>query len=527
MYYAPTFAGTLFVTQEGELVYALSGRTPLDQRGRPSRRASREPGWSLTETFQDGQARPEGSERSATTVSSFVGDSQRWRPSLTTYDSLRLGEVWPGVSVALRAHAKNVEKVFTVEPGAPVSRIRVRVGGAEALSVDGAGALVATTGRGRVTFTTPIAYQEREGLRQAVSVGYRLDGPEYGFDVGAYDPTLPLIIDPLLQSTFLGGAGDEIVSALAIHPTTGKVYVAGATTSLIFPQTVAGGQSVKNLGYDAFVTRLDSTLTLIEQSTFLGDDGDDFGDALAFDPVTGDVYLAGDTDSSTLPGVGAGSAQTLPGGGPSDAFITRFPSSLQAITRTTFLGGNDEDVPFVIVRHPLNNDLYVAGTTDSPAFPPPTAGAFQETSGGSTDGFITRLPLDLGSFTMTTFVGGTAFDQVFGLAIHPTSGNVYVVGVTESYDFPSTAGGAQTAFAGGSGFAAVFTANLDVLNQATYFGGLDDLVSNVAIRPGVGDVYIAGVTSAVTLPGTAGPSSRLARAGSTPSSRTSMPPSPR
>jgi hypothetical protein len=79
-------------------------------------------------------------------VSAFLGrDPARWRSRLTTWDEVSLGEVWPGITVDLRARGRNVEKVFTVQPGGAVRRIRVRLTGAEALVKSGDGALVART----------------------------------------------------------------------------------------------------------------------------------------------------------------------------------------------------------------------------------------------------------------------------------------------------------------------------------------------------------------------------------------------
>ncbi len=240
-YYAPTFAGTLFVTQQGEIVYALSG--PRTNAKRHTVRPSASLGWSLTETLRGGRVRPLAQDRSTTGVSAFLGnDPARWRSELPTWEQVSLGEVWPGVTVALRARGRSIEKVFTVHPGGAVARIRVGVAGAQALTVDAEGALVARTGLGPVTFTAPVAYQERDGVRHPVAVAYRRQGFEYGFSVGAYDLGLPLVIDPLLQSTYLGGSGGESAWALAIHPTSGDVYVAGNTDSFSFPGT-AGGRS--------------------------------------------------------------------------------------------------------------------------------------------------------------------------------------------------------------------------------------------------------------------------------------------
>ena len=71
------------------------------------------------------------------------------------------------------------------------------------------GALAITTGLGTVELSAPIAWQEREGHRQPLTVAYALSGDTYGFTLGDYDPTLPVLIDPVLQSTYLGGSGSD------------------------------------------------------------------------------------------------------------------------------------------------------------------------------------------------------------------------------------------------------------------------------------------------------------------------------
>src|SRR5262249_35598550 len=112
------------------------------------------------------------------------------------YETVGLGEVWPGVRLSLQAHGNNVEKLFTVGPAADPARIRMRVAGARSLRVNEAGALVASTGLGEVTFIRPVAYQEHDGVRRTVAVAYRAKGRQYGFTLGAHDPTLPVVIDP-------------------------------------------------------------------------------------------------------------------------------------------------------------------------------------------------------------------------------------------------------------------------------------------------------------------------------------------
>ena len=515
-YYAPTFAGTLFVTQSGELVYSLPNHTVDAPRGRPH--ASASPGWSLTEQWVGGRARPVASDRSETRVSYFLGsDAVRWRPDVPTYEQVSLGEVWPGVTVALRAHGRSVEKVFTVSPGASVDRIRVRVSGASRLSVDPQGALAANTGLGSVTFTAPIAYQERDGTRRPVSVTYRLKGREYRFTVGTYDPSLPLVIDPLLQSTYLGGVGSDDAFALAIAPATGHVYVAGNTSSINFPGTAGGAQSVHAGGVtNAFVARLNRSLTALIQATYLGggpahafSSDSEVAYALAIAPTTGEVYVAGSTHHINFPGT-TGGAQAAFGGGGLDGFVARLNSSLTSLLQATYLGGGGVggvDKVFGLAISPPTGDVYVAGRTASTNFPG-TVGGAQPLNRGGGDAFVAHLNDTLTSLLQATYLGGSGFDTVSALAISPTTGDVYVAGRTTSpTDFPGTTGGAQATFGGGviDGFVARFPGSLTTLTQATYLGGSnDDQVDALALAPMTGDVYVAGYTLSTNFPGTTG-----------------------
>lgn len=509
-FYAPTFEGTVFVTRRGELVYSL----PSSRSGASLHRrlTTSGPGWTLTETLVGGRPRPVGHERSATGVSSFVGDDpSRWRAALSTYEAVGLGEVWPGVTLTLRPRGTGVEKIFTVNPGASVTRIRVDVAGADSLRLDDRGALVAATGLGAATFSAPVAYQERDGVRQPVAVAYRLRGRGYGFRVGVHDPRLPLVIDPLVRATYLGGSVHEFVRSVAVHPVTGDVYVAGCTSSANFPNTTGGAQATfaggGENGIDAVVARLNSALTMLIQATYLGGSDDDEAVGLAIHPTTGDVYIAGYTASTNFPGV-IGSAQPT-SGGDGDAFVARLPASLTSLTQATHLGGSGSDVAYGVAIRPTTGDVYIAGATSSTNFPH-TAGGAQPTFGGGTflgDGFVARLSSTLTSVSQATYLGGSSDDVATALAIHPTSGDIYAAGQTSSTGLPSTGGSAQPAHGGGfdDAFVARLPSTLNSITRATYVGGSrGDFATAVAVHPVTGDVYVTGSTNSTNFPQTAG-----------------------
>ncbi len=308
-----------------------------------------------------------------------------------------------------------MEKLFTVRPGAKASRIRVRVAGARALRVNAAGALVATTGHGDLAFTPPAAYQERAGARRPIEVAYEVRGDRYGFRLGSHDSTLPVVIDPLLQATYLGGRSRDGLAALAIHPMSGEVYVAGVTSSSDFPGTTGGAQPERGGGdqnINAFVARLSADLTTLSQATYLGGSGGARVSALAIHPVSGDVYVAGSTGSD-FPGTGGGAQAAC--GTPTrcaDAFVARLNAELTELHQATYLGGSAAEAANSIAIHPTSGDVYVFGETFSTDLPGTSGGAQPTTTNlpGARDAFVAVLNAELTGLDQATYLGGREDD---------------------------------------------------------------------------------------------------------------------
>ncbi len=83
------------------------------------------------------------------------------------------------------------------------------------------------------------------------------DEARYSLRLGDYDRSEPLIIDPRLQSSYLGGSGDDLARALAIHPTSGEVYLAGYAPATSNLRGISGGarSSYGGGNDDAFISR--------------------------------------------------------------------------------------------------------------------------------------------------------------------------------------------------------------------------------------------------------------------------------
>jgi hypothetical protein len=466
---APGYFGTTWVTKDGELRHVASKEdceksTPeaseLEVAAKRFRKPCPAQSWVLSERWVGGKVKAiRGEEELETKVSYFLGnDPAKHRSALPSYRYLSLGEVWPGVEVKLKASQKTVEKLFYLHPKADPSKVRIELQGAKALKLSPEGEILIETGLGELKLSKPVAWQEKDGKKLPVQVSYQLLGKQrYGFKVAQRDPSLPLVIDPILQATYLGGNSEDGASALAIHPTTGEVYVAGDTWSTDFPHTAGGAQPSWHPGYfydsdfgatiplpDSFVARLNSTLTQILQATYLGGSGDDVAYALAIHPTTGEVYVAGSTDSTDFPRTGGG-AQASNGGG-ADAFVARLSADLTSLIQSTYLGGSDEDGTSALAISP-SGEVYVAGTTTATDFPHTADGAI---GSDYSSAFAVRLSADLTQNLQSTYLGGSGNDKASALAVHPSTGEVYVAGTTTATDFPHTAGGAQASNAGGS-----------------------------------------------------------------------------
>jgi len=233
----------------------------------------------------------------------------------------------------------------------------------------------------------------------------------------------------LVFSTYLGGEFSDTAWGIDID-TTGNVYVAGETTSLNFPKTNASSLS----GFsDAFVTKLNPTGSALVYSTYLGGAGTDGATGgIAVNRATGEAYIAGYTDSTDFP-VTAGAFQTALGGaGATNAFVTKFDPTGTSVY-ATYLGGDSSDVAWFIAVDASGN-AYVTGETSSSNFP--RRGPFQNTLKGAINAFVTKLNTGGTGLHYSTYLGGTATDYGFGIAVNSLS-TAYVAGYSTSTDFPT------------------------------------------------------------------------------------------
>ena len=282
----------------------------------------------------------------------------------------------------------------------------------------------------------------------------------------------------MLYSSYFGGGYPTTATAIgggiAVDPsgTSPSMYITGTTTMLgdvpvgevPFPlihaqQSCLNEASQTNCTSqpptttpDAFVAKINPSQISLQSgiySTYIGGSGDDFGNAIAVD-TSGNAYVTGATDSSDwLCSLGCltGFQPVYNGvGGNTNAFIVKIGNItglVNPLTYFTYLGGSGPDSGQDIKVDSVQAAHVVGSTLSSTNFPL-TEDALQQ-YGGSGDAFVALISTTLsGAFPTTTplgdystYLGGSGLDQGTGIALDNTFGTAYVVGITQSPNFPT------------------------------------------------------------------------------------------
>ncbi len=455
-------------------------------------------------------------------VNYLIGnDPSKWHSGVPLFGLVSYRDIYPGIDLAFQGNGKHLEFDYLLKPGSNANAIGFSFEGADRISTNASGDLVLATAAGPIEMHRPVAYQEKDGVRQNVNVRFLVSSNEVKFALGAYDRSRELVIDPTVTySTYFGGDFADYGSAIAVDG-SGDAFVAGATDSDTIPGDSNG---TNNASFDVYVTEINSAGTL-QFTTIFGGSSDEFPGGIAVDG-SGNIYVSGTTDSSDFP-VTLGAAQTVFLGGTTaganDAFAVKLAPHGASITWGTYIAGGDSDSGLAIAIDTASPpNVYVVGETYSTnlggavggVHPLPHGSALnlgQVTSPVDDDGYIVKLNPAGSAYLLVSYLGGSSGDLATGVALDP-AGNIYVSGETISTDLPVTAGVVQskcgtdgTCNTGTSGpqddaFVAAIAANLSNYTYLTYYGGssADDAFAIAADASG--DAFITGTTASSDFP---------------------------
>jgi hypothetical protein len=439
-----------------------------------------------------------------------------------------------GRSVGFRVHEYDRSKPLVIDPVIQYSTLLGGTGGEAAfgLAVDSAGnsyvtgttrstdfptvtpAQGATGGGARDVFVTKInptgsailystyvgGSGDEQGIDIAVngsggayvtgwttSTNFPLASPFQNFNGGGTDGFLARLGpagNSLVYSTYAGGSGDDVGTGIALD-SSGNIYGIGYTNSPNL-QVVNAFQPSKGAGYDAYLVKTNAAGSSIIYSTYLGGNGDDFGNKIAVDG-SGNVYGIGDTSSTDL--LTTGGFQTFKAG-VFDAYIAELSANGSTLLYGTYAGGANDDGGTAIALDSSGN-IYVAGFTNSPSLL--TINALQFNKRLGYDGFFTKIAASRESFVYSSYLGGDGNERIDDLAVD-SAGNLFLTGRTDSTSFPISSP-VQGSNAGlNDVFLSVVAASGDSLLYSTYLGGSgDDIGWGVGID-GQSNAYVVGQT---------------------------------
>lgn len=490
---------TLYFTNEG-ITFSLMGE---NQR------------WTVKLDFvgANPDVMPRGEDQQEAIFSYFKGKPEDWKTECPTYGKIVYEGLWPGIDLVYSGKVNELKSEFVVKPGIDPSKIRLVYSGATNVALSESGELVVSTPVGEFEDGAPFAYQNINGEQAEVSVAYALrehsesGSCEYGFEIGRYDKTLQLVLDPemLIYCGYIGGTSHDLGTGIAVD-SQGNAYVAGSTSSreTTFPVTVGPDLIYHGGRGDAFVARVNAQGTALDYCGYIGGNNTDKAFDIAVDSQ-GNAYVTGATysDETSFPVI-VGPDLTYNGNG--DAFVARVNSQGTALDYCGYIGGDDYELAYGIAVDTQGN-AYATGSTSSFQTSFPVLVGPDLTRDGYYDAFVARVNAQGTALDYCGYIGGDLGEAGYGIAVDSQS-NAYVAGYTYSRsNFPVAVGPDLT----NNGYADAFVTRVNsqgtALDYCGYIGGSWYEFGHDIAVDSQGRAYVTGWTGSdeATFPVAVGP----------------------
>jgi Abnormal spindle-like microcephaly-assoc'd, ASPM-SPD-2-Hydin/HYDIN/CFA65/VesB-like, Ig-like domain/Beta-propeller repeat len=473
----------------------------------------------------------------------FVGDDPRaWQRHVPHFARAEAQSAAPGVGVVIYGNDDGVEYDLRLAPGADASKLRLGISGPDDMRLASDGDLLLRVGGNDLRMKKPDVYEDwlasapdspkTTGRRERKRIGGRYvlepDG-SVGFRVGPHDANATLVIDPSLSvayATFLGGAGTDAATSVALDA-TGKVYVGGTTTSsTTFPLASANRIGPATGPAQYFVAKFDPAVTgpnSLLYLTFLGGSANQAGGLIAVDG-SGRVAITGTTTSVDFPVTDSSRPTSgLTSGDGNDVTVSELDATGSTLVFSTLFGGSGAESQNGAggITLDKSGNVYVASDTQTTAVNPNstnlpvTPGAFLTVWDGQvSDGFLAVFQppalaggapiLKYCSYLGTNSIGSAS---VGGIAVD-ASANAYIAGSTDNAasGFP-VKNALQAGYGGGDSDA--FLMRISPAGQgaadlvyATLLGGsgADQALAVAVDSASPPNAYVTGTTQSANFP---------------------------
>lgn len=223
-----------------------------------------------------------------------------WLEHIPLFSAVHYHNVYPGIDVLFHGHEGQLEYDFQIAPGKAADKVRFAVEGADRVSLRDDGGISIVAGKETWLLLPPKAYQKQKSGQKSIRAGYRLPQPNVvAFNVGNFDRSVPLIIDPVVQyANILSVSGNTNVGAIQVDA-LGDLFIVGDTGAHDYP--VVNGLPPNAGGSDqVYLTKLNPAGDTILYSTYLPASGFSSTRALVLDG-NGNAYIAGTAGGPEFP----------------------------------------------------------------------------------------------------------------------------------------------------------------------------------------------------------------------------------
>ena len=392
----------------------------------------------------------EGSRMHSFYYNYFLGnDPSKWASEVPVFKTLSYTNLYKGIDLIAYQNENNFKYDYVVKAGADAGNIQLKFNGVNKLEIKNNNLHIVTS-IGDVVESIPYAYQIIDGKEIKIACGYKLadDGKTVSFYFPqGYDSRYELVIDPIVVASTFSGSTQTTYGHCATYDGSGNIYTGGRCFGVGYPVSTGAAQ----------------------------------------------VTFGGQVDIS----------------------ISKLNPTGSALIYATYLGGTAEDNPHSMFVN-STNELFMYGTTGSNNFPT-TTGAYDITHNGLSDMVVCKLNPAGTTLLGSTYVGGSSDDGINngvtynygdtyrGEIVVNSNSEVFIVGTTESTNFPSTTGAYDVTHNGLQDAVVLkLNASLTTLQWATYLGGSGHEAGCSIRLNATGEVYVVGLTSGGGFPATTG-----------------------
>ena len=452
-------------------------------------------------------------------------DSTKWTKEVRGFQQVTLSNLYNGIDLRLIQEDEVTKYEYIVAPNFSPSQISLEVAGAKKLYLGRTGELIINTPLGNIQEKKPFAYQLIKSVKKEIPCEFIIKDSTIFYKLGKYDPTIELVIDPILVFATYSGSVTDNFGMTATYGYDGSAYSGGTIFGNSYPTPDKGVYNAKSnftfssnysqaVASDIFISKYTPDGTKMIWTNFIGG-GNDFEGAETVHSLICDkennLYAFGATSSLNFPTTQNAFQKNHNGGssfnasfngayfGNNGSDIVTFQLSSDGINlkASSYLGGKGNDGINSNIYGVNNNyngfiyydsltgnygdqfrgeimldslkNVYISTSTRSIDFP--MVKSISTTLKGQQDGLIIKMDNSLENILFSTYIGGSNNDALYSIKID-SSYNIVYCGGTSSTDFPITSNAYQQTFGGGKADGVIGKINQKNYNlvASTYLG---------------------------------------------------------